>query len=264
MFAGTGLSGTSQAMPGLRPVELASGKLVYAQVSGLSGFSGLTGLGEIVKMRHPRFGTIPVWVPLSGLGLLPLATAATAGKALTTLTNQYHQDNQFIKYRDNVMKALTDGGFPISDWEGLFGKYKLAHKDIPDRKLSDYGPEFARLHDFVREYLNSKKAGLGDFFYNKSWEMAQSYIAADPARSYKGSPHEALVYVLANRNNIPASATTSTPAAASGGTTIPVPGDQGNNNLKATGDTKNLLIMGGIAAGVLGLMAVSGAFKKAA
>lgn len=125
---------------------------------------------------------------------------AAAGAVAGLYKDLVHQDNQFIKYRDDVMAVLQQFGYPISDWESIFGKYKLAHKDIPDRKASDYSPEFSRLRGFVKEYLESKQPGLGAVFIQKDKEFAAQYLQADPARSYKGAPGEALRWVLTNKN----------------------------------------------------------------
>lgn len=197
----------------LQPVELSDGRIVYAEATALKGMMNGLGslpgpaLGSLYGLNHPNFGRIPLWVPVGSLGatpatggaLDPFSMIASSLPGFAALTEAYHQDNLFIRHRDAVMKTLTDAGFPISDWNALFNKHKLAHKDIPDRKYGkDYGPEFARLHDFVREYLNVKQAPLGDIFYQKAWEIAASMTTSDPSRSYKGAADEGLKFVLQN------------------------------------------------------------------
>jgi hypothetical protein len=128
------------------------------------------------------------------------AVGATVGAALGKLSEGYHQDNLFIKYRDNAMSALEGAGFPLKDWEADFGAFKLGHKDIPDRKIgANYAPEFKRLADFVTTYFNKKKPGLGDLFqvYN------QQFAAALPKdEQYKGNPAEAIKKAVANYMNL--------------------------------------------------------------
>lgn len=128
------------------------------------------------------------------------AVGATVGAALGKLTDGYHQDNLFIKYRDNAMSALEGAGFPKSDWSADFGAFKLGHKDIPDRKFgANYAPEFKRLADFITTYLNKRKPGLGDLFqvYN------QQFAAALPKdEQYKGNPAEAIKKAVANYMNL--------------------------------------------------------------
>lgn len=69
------------------------------------------------------------------------------------LTQGYHQDNVFIKTRDilyNFLKSSPD----FKGWEDVAAKYKIAHKDVPDRKFGPdgaYNPEFERLYNFIVE-----------------------------------------------------------------------------------------------------------------
>lgn len=128
------------------------------------------------------------------------AVGATVGAALGKLSEGYHQDNLFIRYRDNAMSALEATGFPKSDWSADFGAFKLAHKDIPDRKFgSNYAPEFKRLADFIQTYLNKKYAGLGDLFQTYN----QQFAAALPKdEQYKGNPAEAIKKAVANKMNL--------------------------------------------------------------
>lgn len=126
------------------------------------------------------------------------AVGATIGAAIGKLSGEYHQDNLFIKYRDNAMSALEASGFPKADWSNDFGVFKLGHKDIPDRKIgSNYAPEFKRLADFIQTYLNKKRAGLGNLF--KSYN--DQFAAALPTdERYKGNPAEAIKKAVANMN----------------------------------------------------------------
>jgi hypothetical protein len=112
------------------------------------------------------------------------------GGALSGALSGYHQDNLFIRYRDNAMSALESSGFPKSDWSADFGSFKLGHKDIPDRKFgTNYAPEFARLANFVQTYLNKKKPGLGDLFKTINDRLASQL---PPDERYKGNPAEAI------------------------------------------------------------------------
>lgn len=73
-------------------------------------------------------------------------------KIITTLAASYHQDNVFIKNRDNLYNYIKANASDFAGWEDIAARYKIAHKDIPDRKFGPdgaYDPEFARLYSFI-------------------------------------------------------------------------------------------------------------------
>lgn len=204
----------------MQQLQFPNGRKVYFQnrsplpvsgvgLHGLRGLRGLDGLeGVLPQNIMPLVGLGVIKLPqvhaLVGLGVLPAAAIPIAKKVgdkiVSAVTSQYHQDNQLIEYRDRVLKLLaTIYDFNQEPFYSTWPPFKLDHASIPDRKFGkDYAEEFARLHDFVRTLLNKTRAGWGDAFYNKSWEIAAKYLAADSARSYKGAPNEALEWALAN------------------------------------------------------------------
>lgn len=264
-------------------LQFPNGRKIFVQnrpaFSGLgcTGLRGLDGLSGVLPQNFmPLVGLGVIRLPqvqsLVGLGVLPAAAIPVAKKITDTVTSMYHQDNIFIGHRDEVLKLLaTQYDFNKEPFVSLWPQYKLAHADIPDRKLATYAPEFARLHEFVRALLNKTRAGWGDAFYNKSWEIAAGMQASDPSRSYKGAPGPALQWAYANpmaTGQYTQQAATSTSlidqylpqgaqiltqgqnsimTASAGGGTPPPP------EVKAGFTTENLMIMGGIALGTAAL-----------
>jgi len=134
-----------------------------------------------------------------------------AGKAVSAVggllkgESPGHRENLFFDHRDAVFATLRGNSWtPESEWAPIAASYKFAHKQVNDWQLGTYDEEFNRLHQFVREYLNKKKAGLGDAFWAKAWQIAAELEKSvpDPSRSYKGAANEGLQWALANRNNV--------------------------------------------------------------
>lgn len=114
-----------------------------------------------------------------------------------------HRENLFFDHRDAVFSTLRGNSWtPESEWAPIAESYRFAHNQVQNWQPSDYADEFNRLHQFVREYLNQKKSGLGDAFWAKAWQIAGELKKTDPSRSYKGAANEGLQWALANRNNV--------------------------------------------------------------
>jgi hypothetical protein len=122
--------------------------------------------------------------------------------AISTVANQVHQDNLFIGTRDKTFSALRANGFPESEW-GAYTK-NVSHTEVPDRKFggtyeSHYGPFYQKLFIDVQNYLNTKKAGMGDYFIIENQRIAMELPASE---RFKGSPWNAVDSAVSKYKNL--------------------------------------------------------------
>lgn len=121
---------------------------------------------------------------------------------LGSITGAYHQDNNFIDYRDDVARVqLPRYGIPEKSATDLYVKYDIHHAGVQDRGVGSveslYGPEYEGLHQLVRELVNQKQPGLGDRFVVISKELGKS---RKDGEAFKGNIPEALAMVFSNGN----------------------------------------------------------------
>lgn len=72
------------------------------------------------------------------------------GSALSAIASQYFTDRVLIRNRDQLHTFFKSNAASFPGWEAMNNKNKLAHADIPNRKLGKtYDPEWSRLYQFV-------------------------------------------------------------------------------------------------------------------
>lgn len=238
----------------LYPIQQGDGSVIY----GMAG-TGLSGTPRCAIAVNGLNG-FRSFQAFHGLGILPSipVVASLVPKVGSSLSNLRTTDNVIIRTRDKILEYFRGRGFDGAVNVAM-GANRMWHADIPKNKIgSDYSEEWRRLWQAVVDsFTNMGRPDLATWFTMNV-----------PIYTTTVHPIDVIDQLL--RQGAPAGAITANNAAQPSGTvpnpaiTLPAPVNANDKPLQASGDTKNLLIMGGITVGVIGLLAFSGAFKKAA